>query len=318
MPTRDEDVALPPEVLAAAEELRKREGVVGVFWGDRYKESEGRWIPERTLCVHVQKKRQKDALAASEFIQPTFRGFRTDVLEVGEILAHTFDARDSVVSLDRLARKSTISAIAPIDGQFRVLLSGHGTLPLRNGRIATSYSEEDASPSLQFNDGLGKSVRGRLLEGKLGAQLPVDFALATLDVSEVDINWKHPSGEDKPPYLAYGDFPPKGMRFRHYSLQSRPQFRWGTYCRRAVTPFWVRLPDGSRHLYSNALEIEGDAGQNFSIPGDSGSLVGDAHECIVGSLLGGSTTKPLSYVLPVWSLRFYLGAKTFNKFFKET
>lgn len=329
MPTRDEDVALPPEVLAAAEELRKREGVVGVFWGDRYKESERRWIPERTLCVHVQKKRQKDALAASEFIQPTFRGFRTDVLEVGRIVAHSVTVRDRVDTGGPLSRSSTITALASIDGVPHALLSGHGTLPVSNGKkIRSSYLYSGASDAYQgtvdldssgnpeqifIHDG-SRRVSGQLLFGKIGGSRSVDFALAKLDSDDVDPG--HPA------MAAHSHFeitstPAADEKLSHYSRLHKDGRRYGIYKSIAATDFEVHLPDGSTRLYADAYVVESSDREPFSQLGDSGSAVVDSRKRVVGTILGGSTSKPISYVLPIGFLYPYLEHEIFLSFFSE-
>lgn len=318
MPTRDEDDALPPKVLAAAEELRKREGVLGVFWGDRYKESEGRWIPERTLCVHVQKKRPMAELAEKQRIHSTFRGFSVDILEVGYIRAHAIGAADEVVADGGLRRSSAITAIKHIKGIPYALVSGHGTLPLNaQNRIPNLYSGSSSSGDLiELQDDFGTKLVGRLLRGKLGKKSSIDYALAVLKCNSNEIDPRHGTAERSPPFKIGMNEPSDGATLTHYS-RVIGAFRHGTFRRVAVGPFDVVLPDGSTHQYTNAFVIASNDGMKFSVPGDSGSLVVDENHRVVGTVLGGNTVNPITYVLPARSLTAALTSEEYTEFFLE-
>lgn len=325
MPTRDEDVALPPEVLAAAEELRKKEGVLGVFWGDRYLEREGRWVAERTLCVHVQKKR-REGLTKSTLIPPTIDGFRTDVLEVGRIVAHV-DVKDELSGDGHPKRSSTITAIAKDERDvYYALVSGHGTLPFDEaGHIHSSYLYRGASELYQGDADLHLSSKqvwvkvhnrnvGQVLFGKLGNSEAVDFALVQLDGD--DISQGHPAAHSKTP-LVVTTAPNAGEDVEHFSrIIKKPAY--GQYQYLALTDFDVDFPDGTVRRYGNAYVIQGMNGNVFSRPGDSGSAVVNRRGEVLGTVLGGSTTKPISYVLRIRRLAKYLGNDIFGWFFSES
>jgi hypothetical protein len=71
---------------AIQEEFLRRKGVVGVAVG--YKETKGVITDEQVMVVMVEQKRPLDALTADEIIPDEVNGIRTDVYEVGHLVAH--------------------------------------------------------------------------------------------------------------------------------------------------------------------------------------------------------------------------------------
>ena len=82
------------DVAAISDRLRGLPGVLGVFWGEKHQG--GAWLDRPSICVHVAKKRAGKDLPESERLPATLGGHSIDVLEIGEIRAHTVDVRGEV------------------------------------------------------------------------------------------------------------------------------------------------------------------------------------------------------------------------------
>ncbi|WP_437300218.1 hypothetical protein [Sorangium sp. So ce426] len=306
------------EVAAISDRFRGLPGVMGVFWGE--KRQGGAWLDRPAICVHVARKRAGRDLPESERLPASLDGYSIDVLEVGEIRAHTVDVRSEVRSgHGPRMRRSTLSAVMQDDGVTYALLSGHGTLPYSDGRIRSFYGPGDGpNEQVQVVDVLGTAHRATLLQGRLGANQPVDFAIARLDPGPAwSVNGHHPATECGPPFPLFATLGADRMKVRHFSrvIAGRDPIRRGRLRQVASSTTRVTLPDGVPHDYTGALVIDSLEDGAFSKAGDSGSLVTSEDGRVIGTVFAGSTTRPVSFLLPIGYLAREIGPM-YWKFFR--
>lgn len=305
---------MPEAVAQAAAKLARLPGVRGVFWGQR--SVGGEWLDEWALCVHVERKVAPEALLEAERIPAEVDGFATDVLEVGAARALSLDHTYAALDGGALARQSTITAVAQDEeGETYVLLSGHGTLPARTGRIVHSFNADGGAPyAVPLRASGGGQFACTLLTGALGDGRPVDYALARLEPGEAGDAFHH-AAEGEAPFPLRGRSLQAASELRHYSVG-----RGGEIVARvrgvSVTPVEFDLADGTSASYTEVLVVDHAAGARFSVAGDSGSMVVDGNREVVGTVLGASLSRPVSYVLQAEALRGRLGL-VFHLFFRS-
>jgi hypothetical protein len=268
----------------------RRDGVVGVFWG--VGTPRGR---ARRLRVHVQKKRHVSELSPRQLIADSIDGLRTRVVQVGEPRGHLVTGKDYVQTASD-TRVSTITALVREDDAWYALVSGHGTLPIDGGAYDSDYTADGAGIPLRLTDvSTGTELAGNLLEGRLTSTQ--DFGIARLVIADDDVKAACAvTGTSRPPVrtsaLGYNE------PVRQFSVLDR-KTRSGT-----VTGFGqvrLKLFDQNWHVYARVLEVHGQ-GTAFSRGGDSGSLVADSDDRLIGVVVGGSDPESdpdrSTYVLP--------------------
>jgi hypothetical protein len=270
----------------------RRAGVVGVFWGAKHPRRGGRGH----LRVHVREKIAPAALPANRRIARHIQGLPTCVVAAGEPEAHMLTLKGLAHPAGDAARNSTLTTLVrEADGWF-ALLSGHGTLPIEGGALATSLPDSAASYPVVVHDvSSGTDLAGSLIAGRIGGSF--DFAIARVEPLDEPLDLVCPATESQRPPVRTAavdrDEPVVQFSCRDRTLRS------GT-----VTGFGqVRLTfdDGNPYLFTSVLEVHGTR-DPFSCRGDSGSLVADRHGRAIGVVIGGSKPEdgadPASYVLP--------------------
>jgi len=290
------NAAVPTKVRELSEKLSRYPGVVGVFWGTGRK---GRtWERPRAISVHVRWKRGDGELAEGERLPKKLEGYDIDVIEVGHPTVDALDHADRIFGEG--GRSSTITAIGSEGNKTFALLSGHGTLPLVNGKIATAFDAAGPPVEVEVRDDIGVNYRGRLLRGRIGNNLGLDFAVAEFEVSVV-ANTFHLAVGDTPPFRMRTKAVAQGEPLFHYSSLRKRRMR-GLFQQASVTTLELRLPDDQRATYAEVLVVDNDGVADFSVGGDSGSLVVDEQGDVVGAVLGSSVTARIAYVLGLQGL----------------
>jgi hypothetical protein len=271
-------------------------GVVGVSWGNAWEG--GRRTDQPAICVKVRWKRPLEEVPQDELLPPELGGYRIDVIEVGKLRTHVIDQTDAVLAPGMTSEKprlASMTALAQSQGKTFALLSGHATLPIRNGALQLDYKGGDEPSTIRVRDADGPSCVGLLLLGHAGGGRDVDWALAQLQ-PEAAFNMYHYAAGDNAPLQLRRSKPAEGEELSHYSSRRRHRIQ-GRLSHFSTAPHVFELPDGNNTTYTNIMEVEWMNDTPFSVEGDSGSLVVDELQRVVGVVLGGSTEHPTSYVL---------------------
>ena len=80
-------MSVSKDIKKAEKKFRKTPNVVGVGFGKKYKN--GKQTRGNAIHIFVQKKVSKQELSDSDVIPKEYRGIRTDVIEIGEVKAHS-------------------------------------------------------------------------------------------------------------------------------------------------------------------------------------------------------------------------------------
>lgn len=235
-------------------------------------------------------------------IRKTLQGLPTDVIEVGRprcnALAHT-----SEVIGTRIVRHGALAALAEGEpGATLGLMSGHVALDVVDHAILRNYvGTATGGTPIQAVDDDGARHDGRVLRGRLAERRSIDFAVASFaGAAGVEIDTVHRL-LGRPPFETRTAPLVPGETLKHFSTgQGRRRTMHGTFDQGSVTEIRVRLPDDSDGDYVDVLAVRRAAGEGpFSIEGDSGSLVMDDADHVVGMILGSSAHGELAYVLPI-------------------
>lgn len=217
------------------------------------------------------------------------------------------------------ARDSTLSAICR-DGQDVLLLtSGHGVLPFdSDGRVMSEYVETKSKPArIVIRDGAERIFVGRVLMGAFAGGQCRDWAIVRVPNMAPPLYdaWHAATGRT-PPFRIRQASLSEGTPIWHISrLLRRPQRARGVVVDADVATADVKVSDGSTRTYANLILAEGDNGIPFSVSGESGSLVVDDEQRVVGTVIAGDGTR--SYVLPAHALKATLVGRGFTKFLDD-
>lgn len=309
---RSPRTAIPEEALKAGRELVAFPGVLGVFFGCGRRKSE--WTRDRALCVHVRWKRSLRDIPKDERLPKRIGSYAVDVIEVGHPSTDALDHTDSVLT-DPLSRRSTVTALGSGPAGTFGLLSGHGTLPFRQGRLVKSFDATGTAVFTEVHDNVGITHRGQLLRGRVGSGLPYDFAVARFDGATLVDTFHLAAGRRAPFPLRAAALASGDPLFQFSSLRS--QRVRGLFRQVSATPVELRLPDGTDTQYSNVIVVANEGGLLFSRRGDSGSLVVDDDNRIVGAVLGSSVNAGLAYVVDIELIESLLPPGVFDLLFSR-
>lgn len=281
---------LPPGFRQAAARLMRRDGVVGVFWGVDTPRGHA-----RRLRVHVQKKRHVSELSPRQVIPDSIDGLRTRVVQVGEPRGHLVTSKDYVQTASD-TRVSTITALVREDDAWYALVSGHGTLPIDGGAYGSDYTADGAGLPLSLTDvSTGTQLAGHLIEGRLTSTQ--DWGVARVAIADDDIDAACAVTGTSRPQVRTSPLN-HNEPVRQFSVLDR-ETRSGTVT--AYGPVRLKLFDQNWYSYAGVLEVHGQ-GTAFGREGDSGSLVADQDDRIIGVVVGGSDPESdpdrSTYVLP--------------------
>jgi hypothetical protein len=284
--------SLPASFEVVARRLMRRVGVVGVFWGAKHPRRQGRGH----LRVHVREKIDRPLLPTRRLIDKEVEGLRTCIVEVGEPESHLLTLKELVHPAADNLRNSALTTLVCEGDQWFALLSGHGTLPIRNGAIETCFDANGTDYAIKLRDvSSGMDLEGSLVTGRIGQSL--DFAVARIVMPDEPIALECPVTESRRPPIRTAVLN-RGEPVRQFSCRDRTM-RDGT-----VTGYGMvrlKLDDQNTYAFNSVFEVHG-LGDPFSCKGDSGSLVADNQGRVVGVVIGGTGSDderdPASYVLP--------------------
>lgn len=284
--------SLPPSFEVLARRLMRRVGVVGVFWGSKHPRRQG----VGHLRVHVREKIGLPILPLRRVIAKKIEGLRTCIVGVGEPEGHLLTFKELVHPATDDLRNSTLTTLVHEGDQWFALLSGHGTLPIQNGEIQTSFDFSGVDYAIRLRDvSSGMALEGSLVTGRIGPSL--DYAVARIMMPDEPIDLECPVTESYRPTIR-PTILDRGEPVRQFSCRDR------TMRRGTVTGYGMvrlKLDDQNTYAFNSVFEVHGlDA--PFSCKGDSGSLVADDQRRVVGVVIGGSKNDDerdrASYVLP--------------------
>lgn len=290
-------------------EIFHSRGVVGVFWGIGKRKGK----PTRTpvIVVHVRRKLPLGQLGDAR-VKRVVAGHRTDVIEVGNVSQQWLDAADMVRCEDPQRGRSTVSALADDNGVPFAMLSGHATLPTENGQLVGVFDAAASPMRVRARDYGGAEFTGDLVSGRLDAEC--DFAVAEMDAAMADVNTYHYATGQYPPHALRASALGVGEEVRHHS-SLRGHIMVGRVLQIAAGYTYIPGYAGARYPYLDLISIEStDPAIPFSVKGDSGSLVVDLQQRVIGTVVAGQPDKNISYVLPIEHTVTALGSLARNFF----
>lgn len=275
----DIDPALQLIKQQAEKELAKKENVVAVGIGE--KETGGENTGETVIKVFVQKKRDPSELTANDLVPEEVNGVKTDVVEIGEIRAHTVstDEEANKVSKRKQVRPlmggisgmwckgsaCTLGAIVYKNGKAYGLTNTHCAFPHWDGaKIGDAFLQPSPNDGGELEDDEIGKVR-EALELKFDGT-PNDFDAALVELS-VDAKGCY---QDE-----LGDFVPDVADLKVGDEVVKMGRTTGLQ-RSKVTAVnvtaYVTYEDGLVATFRNQIFCE-NKGRYFSAGGDSGSLI---------------------------------------------
>lgn len=309
--------SMPLTVADAAQRIAAVPGVVGVFF-ERSPARAGSRRRDYKLIAHVTTRGPDLAITDESYVHHTMWGlaphtFATkaaapidiDVVEVGRASVHELDHLDKV-RVPGSSRLGTLTVVASAEDGARALLSAHVCHPRVGGKTVRNYP--GGGPAKVAVDAVqtdAVTYEGRLVRGSLGGM--VDWAL-------VHFLSTLPAQTDIGHYAAFHDSPVlirrrplrEGQTVRHASMMRNRRIE-GTLRAFAASPAKLRLDD-EEIPYEGLVVVESPAKDDFSVPGDSGSLVVDDSRLAWGVIVGASDDGRRAYVLTLPPLINALGS----------
>ena len=291
----------------AAADIRRLPGVIGVF--------DGLHRSQRAVHVHV------DRRGGAGPFPSKIEGHPLRVTRCSLPEAQAVDIKDALWQSGGSApRESTITCILRQGNRLFVLGSGHGMLPYAsNNLLALSFDHQQHSAPVNVTifDGSGGFYRGRLLWGRLAGGSALDYGLMRLtQISDADYDDWHGAVSGFPPYPASADAVRVGDDVWHLSrFANRPNRIMGKVSKLALSTTDITLPDGRVGKYANVIVVRGTNTQRFSERGESGSLIVNSAQRVIGTIVGGTGSE--SYVLPIKPLIRALAAQNFDLMLRE-
>lgn len=284
------------EVQNAVKVLRKAEGVVGVAGGLRQKNS--RWRDKLSLTVFVHTKWAPDRLKRGENFKKRFPKIPIDVIEVGVARTATLTAGDLVLRTNYRDRSAITALLYNSEGIW-VLACGHGVTP--NG--VPTVVKRDAGHNVYVSDDLQRSYSAAVYSAEFSGEMDTSLLLVT-DAPSPDT--RHPlTGTDVPFSLRVVP-PTLGTYVYQFSPNRRRRLEGMLVAYAGTEPLtglWLTSPSGQAVFYPQVFVVAGQD-ESFAEPGDSGSLVMDSNNLVVGTIVGVSGSVGLglhkyAFILPL-------------------
>lgn len=277
------------EVQRAAEVMLRSEGVRGVAVGCRRRA--GAWIDEPCVTVFVDRKWPGDRLKEGEDFAARFPTVPVDVIEVGTPHAAVLDAADRVLR-NGINDRSAITTILWYTSGTWVLACGHGVVP--GGRPGSVITTKD-DLWVVVSDDRTSSYHALVYVAEFDGLR--DVCLLRVDGAPPP-RLTHPLTGTAAKHSLRKGAVHLGLRLKHFSPE-RQRVLVGTITAmtgqhlpstrvdvRAPNNEWVTYPA----VYTVAADNPYDA---FVVGGDSGSLVTDEENNVVGTVIGRSSSERL-------------------------
>lgn len=258
-------------------------------------------------------------MSGDDLIPARIGRYATDVIEAGAPICHgLLDTTDSAVTNGPFFRRSSsISAVGISSEGVFALLSGHGALPARDGKIVRggSWDVPGKRPRVEISEPNGSLFAGEILRGAITPRS--DAALVTFAGLAPERAFRgHLFSHGRVPALLS---PPKlGTRVKQYGTVRRATMTG--VVRQVLSSNSIRLgmPDQTRSDYADIFLVSPNPFQGaFSVPGESGSLVITDKNEAIGTIVGGSSDGSVSYVLGLGGVKSMLGKRFSALFFEE-
>lgn len=270
--------------------MRLDPNVLGYGFGDRM--TDGAWLQGIFLTIYVREKFcPAEIRERRRFIKTLPRKlgpYLTDVLPIGEMRACLLDHHDTFASTHTRAAAALLvnSPQGPL-----ALLSGHVALPRRPKELVHTWDAGTGDVEVRAHDkGSGDAFTGRLLAGRFGAGRAIDWAVARIDAPAAKLDLRH-HGVDRAPPLTTATIQSytTGTTVRYHSPARGGKRIEATIANR-VESLAVRVAEGyPRAHYTDLLLVDTAGDVEFSVRGDSGSLVFDRHDRAIGMVVANST-----------------------------
>lgn len=294
--------------ISELEDLFNKQNVVGVAAGNKITDNIDTGEP--CITIFVTHRVDADKLSSEDLISPELKGYKTDVIETGEIFAGPAkDHKDSVAMSEELGIETLRQRVRPVMGGFSV-----GHYRITAGTIATCVYDLWPFPGipekyyiLSNNHVLANSNNARIGDPILqpgpydGGTVPGDI-VARLS-RYVPIRWKTPTYNPLnyvDAAIAEGEFHNlnREIYWIGYVKQVKSNPRVGDIVEK--TGRTTNFTTGRILAIHATVDVNYGGGRvarfadqivtsNMSAGGDSGSLVCDISEGAVGLLFAGSS-----------------------------
>ena len=296
------------------EDLFSKQNVVGVAAGNKITDDVDTGEP--CITVFVTYRVDADKLSGEDLISPELKGYKTDVIETGEIFAGPAkDHKESVAMSEELGIETLRQRVRPVMGGYSV---GHyritaGTIAtcvydlkpfpgipekyyiLSNNHVLANCNDARiGDPILQPGPYDGGTVPGDIV-ARLSRYVPIKFIVPN---KPVPLNYVDAA-------IAEGEFHNlnREIYWIGYVKQVKSKLRVGDYVEK--TGRTTNFSTGKIIALHATLNVNYGYGRvarfreqivttNMSAPGDSGSLVCDIKEGAVGLLFAGSSQVTIS------------------------
>lgn len=300
------------EIIA---ELMKIPGVIAV--SDGVKRVKGSLVPEICIKVTVEKKRDLKDIPESERIPPEIKGFKTDVEEraTPEIYVDPDENHyrplvgGSCIGMSKSSGHGTMGCLATVNGGANagkiVLLSNFHVLCPTSGTIADNArvgqpSHNGCCTCCECNE-IGQVIDGEVLNANVDCAIARVYVGGTdpknipyLDNTIMDIGCIAGAGPIVSAGTHYSVLPGETV----YKRGRTTLLTIGTVSNRGAVTGQIKYNDSPLITYSKSdqMEITPTAPiVDFSLPGDSGSVIVNAKNEVVGLLFAGDKVNHLSF-----------------------
>lgn len=304
---------------AVTKDLMKKGNVVSVGIG--YKKVAGKITGELSVVCGVLKKQPLGMLRKEDIIPQTIDNVKTDVVEVGEIVA--FQLRTEMirpaprgVSIGHVkVSAGTLGCLVKKDGETYILSNNHVLANSNNAEIGDEIIQQGAydggiagintiahlsdfvyinfinEPSTCPVAGLYAWV-GNLVARLFGRKSRLMAYTTKYKENLVDCAIAKPvSTGDVSPLSFEGWVALTGKRFAELGMEVRKSGRTTGSTSGRITQVRVTIQVGYGNrvaVFSDQFIVEPDTQSQFSAPGDSGSIIQDSGDNAVGLLFAGS------------------------------
>lgn len=305
---------LPKEPLGIAAfteaiEKKKRlgsENIVGVGIGEKHKFGQ----PTGQLClkVYVVRKLTPEMVSESTLVEPEFKGFRTDVEEVGEVVAYQVRSKlrpaPAGVSVSHYkVTAGTLGCLVRSDDNIYIMSNNHV--------LADSNRGSRGDPILQPGNADGGQVSSdqvATLDNFVWLNFSGGVNYADVAIARPSDDWWN---QVAPFILQVGEV--RGIRNPILDLRVKKMGRTTFLTQGKIDGVDVTIDvgyDGQVARFEGQIRVIGiQPGLPFSLGGDSGSLIVDMNNLACALLFAGSKDGRFTFASPILSTLQEIEAK---------
>lgn len=270
------------DVRLAARAIKMSPGVRGVAFGIRRRG--GDWHREYCVVAYVENKWPRERLQRTEDFEVRFPGVPVDVVRIGDARTAAVEASDAVTQ-SGFHDRSGITAVLNYTSGVWVLASGHGVAP---GGAPTEGIGHTRGHRVTVNDDWTRRFPALVYSAEFTGT--TDVSLLRLESSEAP-RVEHPLTGTSAPFQLRRTPIRVGLQVKHFSPNQQRVLHGHVTAiadpSSSSTGVRLRAPNGESVEYPEVLVIAATQGR-FSDGGDSGSLVTDQMNKVIGTVIGGS------------------------------